>query len=559
MAFGDLRGTFVANGSSVTNPSVATGSVAVSVADLVYVQFVQQTALTATAVTDDLGNTYTALNAGTDAGAVTCRTFYSYVTVAGTLTTLNVAATASSNNFVIVAVVIEGAFDATPLDANPANITSDITSLLTCPATGTLAQADEVIIAWMARNSADATSVQSPLLAGATQATGALARGTIGRQTVTATTSVSPEFTTAVNPTECILGTNSFKKAAGTSPISGATTLVYSIAGALGGSGALSAATGLTFAPSASLSATGALTGAATVTFAPTASLGQIGVLAGATTLTFSPSADIAGSGALSGPLTLTFTPTAAISADGSLVGAATLAFAPSADLAGSGSLSGSVAVTFASAATVDAVGELAGVSALAFEPSGNLTGDDPEGQILGATGLSFSPTGALLGSAALSGAAGLIFVPTGTLGGSGAIEGTASFAFSASAALGVLGEITGEGSGQVLLTGSGVGQSGEDVSVVYGGFSGGIVPRVVYGVGRGTVLLRGSGRGDVGPSVFAVGVGRAAGTTVAQAAGAYGFPIIGSGVGAVSIRARISGRHELNWTRYDNDLLMAA
>ena len=46
----------------------------------------QQTSLTVTAVTDNLGNTYSATNAGSDNGNITGRAFYSRVTVPGTLT-----------------------------------------------------------------------------------------------------------------------------------------------------------------------------------------------------------------------------------------------------------------------------------------------------------------------------------------------------------------------------------------------------------------------------------------------------------------------------------------
>src|SRR5687767_1058080 len=123
MAFGDVLGTFSVAANSITNPTDATGTATVAVGDLVYCVLVQQTALTVTAVTDNLGNTYTATNAGNDAGAVTARAFYSRVTVGGSLTTLSAAATASANNVVFIGVAFQGPFIAPPIDANPANTT----------------------------------------------------------------------------------------------------------------------------------------------------------------------------------------------------------------------------------------------------------------------------------------------------------------------------------------------------------------------------------------------------------------------------------------------------
>lgn len=213
MAFGDLKGTLSGSGASITSSNALTGSVSVSSGDLVFVAFGQQINLTATTVTDNLGNTYTATNAGTDNGNSTGRAYYSLVTVGGTLTTVTVAATASSNDYAGMVAVIEGPFQSSPLDKNLANI-SDTSSPFTCPATGTLTQADEVIIGWMVCTEGSATySATSPnLKAGQVSATNMLS--IIGYQTVAATTTVSPEFT-GTNPGASTLGTSTFMKAAG--------------------------------------------------------------------------------------------------------------------------------------------------------------------------------------------------------------------------------------------------------------------------------------------------------------------------------------------------------
>jgi hypothetical protein len=194
MAQGDLRGTLTGSVNSVTNPMVASGSVSVSVGDLVFGTMSQQTNLTATGtVTDNLGNTYAYVNAGTDAGTVSIRSFYSRVTVAGTLTTVNVPASASTNDASVVVDVIEGPFLTSPLDANPAN-TSDATTPFTCPATGTLAQADEVVMAAIALAGNQTPAATSPSVIAGTVARANASTGQ-SRRVVSATSSVTPEFT----------------------------------------------------------------------------------------------------------------------------------------------------------------------------------------------------------------------------------------------------------------------------------------------------------------------------------------------------------------------------
>jgi len=193
MAFGSLKGTLTASVNSVTNPTNATGSVFVQPGDLIWVTFGQQTTLTATGVTDNLGNTYSAVNAGTDIGTVTQRCFYSRVTVPGTLTTVSVAAAASTNDASCSVDVIQGPFLVNPLDANPAN-TSDATTPFTCPATGTLAQADEVVMAGISNAATQTFAATSPSLIGATVSRANISTGN-SRRVVSATTTVTPEFT----------------------------------------------------------------------------------------------------------------------------------------------------------------------------------------------------------------------------------------------------------------------------------------------------------------------------------------------------------------------------
>lgn len=211
MAFGDLKGTITGNGASITASNSIAGSVSVAVNDLIWVTFAQQTNLTASGATDNLGNSYTAQNAGTDAGSSTGRSFYSIATVAGTLTSVAIAATASANDYAGFGAVIEGPFSA--IDANPANV-QDTTSPFTCPATGTLAQADEVIMAWITspQGTAQTYAATSPNLLAGQADNSTNIKACVGYQTVASTSSVSPAFTAGGDPLNDTVGTASFKK-----------------------------------------------------------------------------------------------------------------------------------------------------------------------------------------------------------------------------------------------------------------------------------------------------------------------------------------------------------
>jgi hypothetical protein len=216
MAQGDLKGTLSGSATSISATNELTGSVSVSVGDLIFVAFAQQVQLSATGATDDLGHTYTAQNAGSDPGNMTGRAFYIIATSAGTLTAVTVAAAASANDFAGIVGVFEGPY--TAIDTNPANGTADTASPFTCPATGTLSQAAETVIAWVTVNNGDsnAYAATSPNLLAGQASPSTTCRAVLGYQTVAATTSVAPDFTCASNPTgQIVLGTASFLMTAG--------------------------------------------------------------------------------------------------------------------------------------------------------------------------------------------------------------------------------------------------------------------------------------------------------------------------------------------------------
>jgi hypothetical protein len=212
MAFGDLKTVFVGNGNSVTASNIMSGTATVAVGDLIFAVFGEQTGLTASGVTDNLGNTYTAQNAGTlSSTVVSGRAFWSRVTNPGALTSVTIAATASAHDYAGLVAVIEGPFIVSPNDTSPANITTDITTPFACPATGTLAQATESVLSWMVANQSTVITAVGPNISAGNIANSTNVIVTIGYQTVGATTTVTPNFASAANPTNDVLGTMSFK------------------------------------------------------------------------------------------------------------------------------------------------------------------------------------------------------------------------------------------------------------------------------------------------------------------------------------------------------------
>lgn len=214
MAAGDLRGVLTGNGNSVgaSNAFTTGGPITVSVGDLIFVCFGQQTNLTATGVTDNLSNTYTAQNAGTDPGTGTGRAFWARASTAGSLSTVTVAASSSTNDFAGVVAVVAGPVTSSPVDKNPANNNNtDNTSPFTCPATGTLAQALEIVMCWMTGSGTSAAwSATAPNLKAGQASNSTNINVVIGYQAVNSTSTISPAFT-GTNPTDSVQGTQSFK------------------------------------------------------------------------------------------------------------------------------------------------------------------------------------------------------------------------------------------------------------------------------------------------------------------------------------------------------------
>lgn len=215
--FGALKGAFTGNATSIGTSAplntLASGSAVVEYGDLIYAVFGEEVAPTTTTVGDNLGNIYAATQVATDAGTSTGHAYWARVTNPGTITAITAVANGGTNNFAGAALLIQGPLATSPLDKNPTNITTDVTSPFTCPSSTTLTQAQEIVIGWSCSTGSAVWAATSPNLLGAQIATAAVLSVRIGYQAVAATTAVLPEFT-GTNPTDGVLGTTTFMRQA---------------------------------------------------------------------------------------------------------------------------------------------------------------------------------------------------------------------------------------------------------------------------------------------------------------------------------------------------------
>lgn len=227
MAFGALKGTLTGSSTSPTTSLGASGSVSVSVGDLIVVNFafiytgLPQVGLT---FTDNLGNVYNILPVLGSEGTSVIQIIYAgyaYVTVSGTLTSITAAWTFSSTSDAAISVsVYEGTFEQNPLDIFITPILTDSTSPYTCPATGTLNAADELIIGMQAQ-STGATAGSYGAASGYTldvSASSGTAAGTVScgivSKIVTATTTTTPGITTGADQSGRVSTLTFFKSGA---------------------------------------------------------------------------------------------------------------------------------------------------------------------------------------------------------------------------------------------------------------------------------------------------------------------------------------------------------
>lgn len=216
MAFGDLRGTLSGSGTAIVSPVVASGSVAVQPRDLVVVMVAEAAKNTATTVTDNLGQVYTATNAGTLSNVVGGRAYYRAVTVAGTLTAINVTMVNSSADYAVSAAVFAGPCITAPLDRSPANGIDEVTPF-SCPPTGVLTQSRELIFAGLALfRGQTAVTATAPLILAVNRASAAAnstnsVSAAVGYQITNSTGSVTPVFSAPGSITGGVEITASFR------------------------------------------------------------------------------------------------------------------------------------------------------------------------------------------------------------------------------------------------------------------------------------------------------------------------------------------------------------
>ena len=212
MAQGDLRGTISTALTSLNATSAANGSIAVVRDDLIFVVFGQATSLSAVTLSDNLGTgTYTATNAGTDAGNIVGRAFYKRVLAAANLTTVGFSASVSTNDWAGIVAVFEGPFGpgTRMLDANPTNTTVGTSNPILMPAV-TANQDHEVVIGWATANHSTAWNAVAPLTV-ATQVFFSSTKAILGYQTVTATNIYQVGFSSSIAPPQVVKGANSFR------------------------------------------------------------------------------------------------------------------------------------------------------------------------------------------------------------------------------------------------------------------------------------------------------------------------------------------------------------
>ena len=160
---------------------------------------------------DNTGDTYTAFQAATDAGTVAARAYYKIASSDGVVTRVTVDLTSggvTDDEFTISVSVFSGPFNLSAPDKNPTNIANDLASPFLAPATGTLAQASELIVAWIAYAGAAAVPISSPFTSAINDGQGVLL--SVGYETVNSTSTVTPQFTGSALSVS-VLGTASFE------------------------------------------------------------------------------------------------------------------------------------------------------------------------------------------------------------------------------------------------------------------------------------------------------------------------------------------------------------
>ncbi len=219
-----------ATGSGAANAAgttiTATLSATVAAGDVVVVAVADQMTSTTTVTINDSvgGNTWTALS-GPTTNTIRANKWYSVLTNGGASMVITATFTSQTASRAIAAAAWSaGLFSASPLDRNVTNA-NDSTTPFSCPTSGTLAQANEIVLAFTYSAGNTGFTATSPnLLAVSVASSGGGAAGNaavaIGYQVVAATTAVIPVFAgtsrTSVQGTASLKYNTSGIKTAGT-------------------------------------------------------------------------------------------------------------------------------------------------------------------------------------------------------------------------------------------------------------------------------------------------------------------------------------------------------
>ena len=197
-------------------------AVTTAVGDVVVVTFSDQVDGTAPTIADNFTNTWTALTGGTN--TVRMSTWYAVIASgkSGSMTvTITFQSSANSRAGCLAGFVN---MTATPLDKNPA-ATNDSTSPYDGPSSGTLTQADELVIGYCAmagpNGDTTGTTTEDALITLATTGgqAGSNSRAALTYRAVNATTAVVPEMTNTTADRAGITGTATFKASVVIAPI----------------------------------------------------------------------------------------------------------------------------------------------------------------------------------------------------------------------------------------------------------------------------------------------------------------------------------------------------
>lgn len=180
--------------------------------------------------------------------------------------------------------------------------------------------------------------------------------------------------------------------------------------------------------------------------------------IAGASTVAFSTAGTLRGSGRLAGTSSPTFSTSGTMRGAGVLSGASSVAFTTAGNLKGTGALSGTSSFAFSNSGFLRLLVPVTGTSTVAFSTSGNMIA---VGLLAGTSTVTFSTSGTLLGLASLSGSSSTAFSTSGTLVGTGTLTGSSNLTFSTSASGMLFGFISGSTTSTFSLSGDMVGNFG--------------------------------------------------------------------------------------------------